>query len=282
MESSPPLFPFTNGAYPNGLSQGLDGDFYGTTRGGGDKHAGIIFKITTNGTFTSLLSFNGTNGISPQALLCAAKDGCLYGSTDLYSTNLFDGTNFDDVSGDGTVFKMTTNGVITTLVRFNGTNGREPWSGVTEGPDGNLYGVTYAGGAFDMGTIFQVTPSGVFTSLLSFDGTNGAAPYSPLMLGKDGCFYGTTAWGNASDGTVFKVSIPMVPKVQSPTSTNGSVLLTWSSVAGQTYQLQFNSDLSSTNWTNLGTSTLATNGTMSASDAVGTDLQRFYRVVLLP
>src|SRR4051812_19910067 len=80
MESSPPLFPFTNGAYPNGLSQGLDGDFYGTTRGGGDKHAGIIFKITTNGTFTSLLSFNGTNGISPQALLCAAKDGCLYGS----------------------------------------------------------------------------------------------------------------------------------------------------------------------------------------------------------
>jgi uncharacterized repeat protein (TIGR03803 family) len=282
------LFSFnqTNGSFPYGLVKGPDGNFYGTTHAGGDLDLGTFFRITPDGTFTSLLSFNGTNGMIPEGLLLLAKDGSFYGATDFYNTNLYDpaDTNYDNINFNGSVYRVTPDGILTTLSQFNGTNGRAPWIGLTEGPDGNLYGVTYWGGTYDMGTIYRVTPTGVFTSLLSFDGTNNdAIPFSPLTLGRDGCFYGSTSGsGAASYGTVFRVSIPMAPKLQSLTSSNGSVLLTWSSVASQTYQLQFNSDLNSTNWTNLGAATLATNSTMSASDAVGTNLLRFYRVVLLP
>jgi uncharacterized repeat protein (TIGR03803 family) len=247
---------------------------------------GTFFRITPDGTFTSLLSFNGTNGMIPEGLLLLAKDGSFYGATDFYNTNLYNptDTNYDNINFNGSIYRVTPEGILTTLFQFNGTNGRAPWIGLTEGPDGNFYGTTHSGGTHDLGTIFQVTPSGVFTSLFSFDGTNNDGyPMSPLTLGRDGCFYGTTVSGSSDRyGTVFKVSIPMAPKLQSLNRTNGSMLLTWSSVAEQTYQLQFNSDLSSTNWINLGASTLATNGSMSASDSVGTDLQRFYRVVLLP
>ena len=53
-------------------------------------------------------------------------------------------------------------------------------------------------------------------------------------------------------------------------------------MAGQQYQLQYNTDLTTTNWNNLGGLVLATNGTLCASDPIGTDPQRFYRVLLSP
>jgi len=53
-------------------------------------------------------------------------------------------------------------------------------------------------------------------------------------------------------------------------------------VAGQTYQLQYDSTLNGTNWNNLGTTILATNTTMTAEDSISSDNQRFYRMVQLP
>jgi uncharacterized repeat protein (TIGR03803 family) len=41
------------------LVQGSDGNFYGTTGGGGTNNAGTVFKISTNGALTSLYSFTG-------------------------------------------------------------------------------------------------------------------------------------------------------------------------------------------------------------------------------
>jgi hypothetical protein len=61
-----------------------------------------------------------------------------------------------------------------------------------------------------------------------------------------------------------------------------SLAFTWSAMVGRTYQLQFSTNLSRTNWVNLGTSVIATNFAVSASDTIGPDPQRFYRVVLLP
>jgi hypothetical protein len=72
------------------------------------------------------------------------------------------------------------------------------------------------------------------------------------------------------------------PVFQTITQTNGTVSLAWSTYSGQTYQLQYNPDLSSSSWINLGNSITATNSLTTFSDVIGTGTQRFYRVVLLP
>jgi hypothetical protein len=70
--------------------------------------------------------------------------------------------------------------------------------------------------------------------------------------------------------------------IESVEVSSNVVTLTWSAIAGQTYQLQWNSDLGSTNWINAGSVVAATNGTVSASEIIGLDSQRFYRVILVP
>jgi trimeric autotransporter adhesin len=62
----------------------------------------------------------------------------------------------------------------------------------------------------------------------------------------------------------------------------GSLTLAWSAITGLTYQLQYTTNFSQANWSNLGSATVATDSMMSASDSTGPDGQRFYRVVLLP
>ena len=59
-------------------------------------------------------------------------------------------------------------------------------------------------------------------------------------------------------------------------------MFTWSAVAGRVYQMQFKTDLTQGTWTDSGSTIHATNTTATASDAIGSDSQRFYRVVLLP
>jgi uncharacterized repeat protein (TIGR03803 family) len=109
-----------------------------------------VFRLTSNGFLTTLASFNGANGGSPQARLIAGRDGTLYGTT------------AGGGSGDhGTVFQVTTNGVLVTLAAFNGTNGAAPQAGLTFGADGALYGTTYSGGPTGQGEVFRLElPSG--------------------------------------------------------------------------------------------------------------------------
>ena len=195
-----------NGAYPMaGLTLGNDGNFYGTTGQGGSGAAGTVFKMTTNGTLTTLASFNGTNGLQPEAGLTLGNDGNFYGTTEGGgTTNIY--------QGYGTVFKVTTNGTLTSLVSFNLTNGEWP-APLTLGNDGNLYGTTEGGGIGGQGTVFKVTTNGTLTTLVSFNITNGSGAYGALTLGNDGNFYGTTAAGGNINlnsgygyGTVFQMT----------------------------------------------------------------------------
>jgi uncharacterized repeat protein (TIGR03803 family) len=71
-----------------GLAQGIDGNFYGTTSFGGTTNswppvgAGTLFKISSNGDFTTLYSFTGrTDGAYPHAELMLGNDGYFYGTT---------------------------------------------------------------------------------------------------------------------------------------------------------------------------------------------------------
>src|SRR5215472_15112725 len=86
----------------------------------------------------------------------------------------------------------------TTLVNFNGTNGRGAYGSLVQGTDGNFYGTTSAGGANNQGSVFKLTPGGTLTSLHSFSGTDGALPRATLIQGTDGNFYGTTSYGGAN------------------------------------------------------------------------------------
>jgi uncharacterized repeat protein (TIGR03803 family) len=99
------------------------------------------------------------------------------------------------------------NSFFTTLANFNGTDGRALYSGLAQGTDGNFYGTTYFGGAYDWGTVFKMTPSGTLTTLYSFNGTDGSELTGGLVQGTDGNFYGTTDGGGAHlAGMVFRIT----------------------------------------------------------------------------
>ena len=108
------------------------------------------------------------------------------------------------------VFKITPEGILSTLYRFNGTDGNSPVAGLVQGSDGNFYGGTDVGGAYNLGTIFKINSVGALTTLYSFQGypTEGAGPETAMVQASNGFFYGTTAGGGAYvDGTVFSLLV---------------------------------------------------------------------------
>ena len=90
---------------------------------------------------------------------------------------------------------------------FNGANGANPYVGLTQGPDGSLYGTTIDGGAYGAGNVFKIKPGGRLTSLYSFCAQNncpdGQYPDTVLALGTDGNFYGTTQSGGTNGHGTF-------------------------------------------------------------------------------
>ncbi len=201
----PVSFNYVNGFNPNKLAQGADGGFYGTTFDGGSHGDGTIFKIAANGAFTTLFSCSYTNGgYLPAAGLAQVPEGDFYGTT-------YEGGDY----GFGTVFMMTPSGAVTTVYSFTGGNdGGHPAADLIQAGDGNFYGTTMYGGAYDDGTVFRMAPGGAPVTLATFDGYNGANPETPLVQGADGNFYGTTQNGGANgNGVIFYVNINS-PSVQ--------------------------------------------------------------------
>jgi len=72
------------------------------------------------------------------------------------------------------------------------------------------------------------------------------------------------------------------PHVQIVRQTGATLTLGWSVVAGRSYQVQYTTALTGAAWLELGSPVIATSSTLSVADAVGRDLQRFYRLVQLP
>jgi len=222
---------FTNsdGATP-GAGLVLSGEvLYGTTESGGSSGNGTVFMVNTDGTsYTVLKSFpalvpavSGTNsdGAKPTGNLV------LDGST-LYGT-----ANGGGPSGNGTIFKINTDGPGFTVLKafsalFQGTNnvsgnflihgtnidGANPVTGLVLGGS-TLYGTTFHGGISSNGVVFAIQTDGTgFTVLKNFSGLNngtnsdGANPRAGLALGGDTLYGMTVNGGSLYDGTLFKLN----------------------------------------------------------------------------
>jgi uncharacterized repeat protein (TIGR03803 family) len=191
--SQPSEPPCTDGYYPGGLVQGSDGNFYGVTSQGGADGAcasnipggncGTIFKITPTGTFTTLHSFTWFDGGGPSTLI-QATDGNFYGTTTYGGASYtVGGLGY----GDGTIFRMTPDGTLTTLFNFDGTDGGFASNALLQAKNGIFYGTTQGGGANNAGTIFSfsiglggTTPSATSLTLSPSEVTIGSA--GPVVL----------------------------------------------------------------------------------------------------
>jgi uncharacterized repeat protein (TIGR03803 family) len=185
----------------SGLVQGSNGNFYGTTNGGGSSKCdcGTVFKITPTGDLTTLHKFHLADGAQPYAGLIQATDG------DFYGTTVYGGEY-----KSGTIFRITAGGEFKTLYNFCShtgcTDGSSPAGNLVQAVDGTFYGVTGGGGTSNFGTFFAMTPSGALTTLHSFGVADGFNP-AWLMQGSDGNFYGVTEMGaDVNDGIVFKTT----------------------------------------------------------------------------
>ena len=216
-------FNLDDGEAPNGLVQAADGNFYGTTAGGGNSDncpyngCGTVFKITSDGILTTLYKFcsqaNCPDGFSPESGVIQGTDGNFYGVTQWGGTHM-----------GGTLFRISASGALTTLYNFcaqsNCADGGYPYGALLQADDGNFYGTTNVGGTGQgspyAGTVFKITPGGVLTTLHNFcskqNCADGAGPFAALINGADGNFYGTTYFGGGTNqcpngcGTVFKIT----------------------------------------------------------------------------
>jgi len=173
-------------------------------------------------TFTTLHSFDGTDGSYVVAPLVQATDGNLYGTAEEGGAN-----------GDGTIYNITTGGAFTLLYSFcsqpNCADGNGPVAGLVQDTNGDLYGTTVTGGVYNgpnAGTIFKYAPSSgplktlydfcmVITSPPYLTCDNGSYPEAGLVQANNGDLYGTTLGGGSfgppepGNGTVFKITDPI-------------------------------------------------------------------------
>jgi uncharacterized repeat protein (TIGR03803 family) len=226
------IYTFCGATCPNGLqlqsshmvpAQGADGNFYGTTEGGGGAYAyGTVFKITPTGSELKVLHGFCSQGVEnycpdgadPMAGLVLAANGNFYG------TNFLGGTD-----GLGTVFTMTPSGKLTPLSNLcegsgcpygpRGTWGQQPVAALIQATNGDLYGTTQTGPNGD-GTVFKMTPAGTLTILYTFCAQSGCLDSNTVLAGlvqaSNGDLYGTTMQGGVNCppygcGTVFKMTL---------------------------------------------------------------------------
>lgn len=169
-----------------GLVEGADGDFYGTTEGGGVNNGGTIFKITREGVKTVLFDHFGTPavvGSGPNSLILAS-DGNFYGTTKTGGPQCSASTTC------GTIFMMTPEGGVRTIHVFDGTHGWRPAGGLVQYTDGSFYGMTSRGGGslncapYSCGTIYHLTISGMAPFVQSVE-ASGRAGQVITILGNE-------------------------------------------------------------------------------------------------
>jgi uncharacterized repeat protein (TIGR03803 family) len=223
-----------DGEQPSGmLTQGTNGNFYGTTRGGGANDnslcyggpgCGTAYKLTPTGKLTTLYNFcsqtNCTDGSNPISGLIQDTDGNFYG------TSSFGGTAFAMCFsiGCGTAFAMTPTGKLNTLYNFcsrtNCTDGANPSAALIQATNGAFYGLTGKGGADFTGCIAGGGCGDVFSlsvglgPFVETNPTSGKVGRAVTILGKNlsgatsVSLNGTAATFTIISGTEIKTTVP--------------------------------------------------------------------------
>jgi uncharacterized repeat protein (TIGR03803 family) len=182
------------------LVQTADGALYGATLDGGATGVGTVFKLTTDGRFTSLASFGQPPLLchNPHGGLTLGPDGNLYGSC-----------RYEN-KGFGAAFRLTPSGEVQVIARFGPPHGTYPAATLSRARDGSFYGTTFRGGPSDQGTVFKLTPAGELTTLAAFVGIGPASDpdaWATPILAADGNLYGTTERGGATRrGSIYRVT----------------------------------------------------------------------------
>jgi uncharacterized repeat protein (TIGR03803 family) len=196
-----------------------DGTFlYGMTSGGGNLGGGTIFKILPDGNgFAAMHEFDLNNGGHTPNGSLLLDGGFLYGMTSSGGTH-----------GDGTIFKIKTDGsgfsaLYDIELDPNISGGGGPLGSlIVEGS--NLFGMVSAGGPNAQGNIFKIKADGTsYTNLLDFDSFNGSGPTASLVT--DGSFlYGMTPGGGANGkGTLFRTTLTPFVSISNFEPPNGVV-----------------------------------------------------------
>lgn len=218
---------YSDGANPIGTGVTIDraGNVYGGTGFGGlqgsqcyqSQTCGTLYKLThrgSNWTFSTIYSFHGPDGATPDAPLLFGPDGALYGST------YYGGA---DCNYCGNVFRLQPPPTFcasvscswkqTVLYDFAGqSDGGQPGFGAMSfDAAGNLYGAASQEGSNNCGTVFELAHNGSqwsFNLLWTFTGyTDGCSSWSGVVFDPEGNLYGTTTEGGVNQfGTVFELS----------------------------------------------------------------------------
>jgi uncharacterized repeat protein (TIGR03803 family) len=190
----------TNGLNPyGGVTFDANGNLFGTAFGGGTGNLGVVWELAKNSsTITALGLFNGTNGLNPYGGVTFDAQG-----------NLFGTTQFGGTSNNGVVWELAKgSSTITALASFNGTNGANPFGGVTFDNNGNLFGTAFTGGTTSQGTVWELAKgSSTITALASFNGTNGSLPRAGVTIDANGNLFGTASEGGINNqGTLWELA----------------------------------------------------------------------------
>jgi hypothetical protein len=85
-----------------------------------------------------------------------------------------------------------------------------------------------------------------------------------------------------SGETGYSLTVVPRPQITEIVQEAGRVRLTFTSVVGRSYRLQYKAHLDDERWTDLDSQVTADGSTATLEDAIGPATQRFYRMAALP
>jgi uncharacterized repeat protein (TIGR03803 family) len=137
-----------------GLARDAAGNLYGVTSGGGPQSGGTIFQLAPDGggyAYSNIYSnFTPEDGGGAGSRLIMDRNGNLYGTAGTVGAHNL-----------GMVYKLSRgqNGwTLTDMHDFGGVDGGDPGGDIVMDTNGNLYGVTWAGGSNGFGVVWEITP----------------------------------------------------------------------------------------------------------------------------
>ena len=174
-----------------------------------------VITIPATLTITTLASFDGADGFTPDGGVMFNAAGDLVGTTG--------GPPYNGTVGYGTVYELANTGTTyastpDTLASFDNANLRQDFPGVVADAAGDLFGVDPTGGGsvaqnpnVDAGSVYEIPYNGgayasTPTTLATFNVSDGEYPLAGMITNTAGDLFGTTSQGGVhGEGTVFEI-----------------------------------------------------------------------------